>query len=128
MTIDCDYPYDTEITTGGTIMVSPNYPYAYKPDKDCKATVRFEASSRVRIKFLNFKVEQDPRCEYDYLVIYDGPNENATQIGPKLCGEISPAPVVSKGNTLHILFRTDGSGQHNGFQIQVLKIGNAIQL
>ena len=126
MTIDCNYPYDTEITTGGTIIVSPNYPYAYKPDKDCRTTIKFGFSNRIRIKFLNFEVEQHPRCDYDYLAIYDGRNENSRQIGPKLCGEIRPAPVQSTGNTMHILFRTDSSGQHTGFQIQVMKIGNAI--
>ena len=126
VTIDCDSPYDTEVTTPGSIIQSPNYPSSYEREKDCRTTIRF--SNRVLLRFLNFDVEkhEDKICEYDYLIIYDGPDDSSTQIGTKLCGNTKPAEVESSGNTVHILFHTDDYTQKAGFRIQILEIGRLI--
>ena len=123
VTIDCSFPYDNVITTNGTIISSPNYPSSYEPNKDCEATIRFK--NKILIKFLDFDLEGAQgisRC-WDYLTIYDGPNKNYRQIGPRLCGRTIPKEVESTGSTMRILFHTDHRLQYNGFQIQILEFG-----
>ena len=119
--MDCDSPYDTEFTTSGSIVQSPNYPSSYEPGKDCRTTIRF--SNRILLRFLNFDVEYGNSCMYDYLIIYDGPDDTSSQIGEKLCGNTEPKEIESTGNTMHILFHTDGGTEETGFQIQILEIG-----
>ena len=116
--MDCDSPYDTEFTTSGSIVQSPNYPSLYEPRKDCRTTIRF--SNRILLRFLNFDVEYGNSCMYDYLIIYDGPDDTSSQIGTKLCGNTKPTEIESSGNTMHIQFNTDSSTEGIGFQIQVL--------
>ena len=124
VTIDCDSPYDTEVTTPGTLIQSPNYPSSYEPEKDCRTTITF--SKRILLRFLYFDIEEDSNCDYDYLIIYDGPDDSSSQIGTKLCGNTNPTEIESSGTTIHILFHTDSSEQRDGFQIQVLEFGKII--
>ena len=124
ITIDCDSPYDTEVTIPGSIIRSPNYPNAYERGKDCRTTIRF--SNRILLRFLSFDVEEHSDCDYDYLIIYDGPDDSSSQIGTKLCGNTNPTEIESSGTTIHILFHTDSSEQRDGFQIQVLEFGKII--
>ena len=122
--MDCDSPYDTEFTTSGSIVQSPNYPSSYEPGKDCRTTIRF--SNGILLKFLNFDVEYHSSCNYDYLIIYDGPDDTSNPIGTKLCGDTKPTEIESSGNTMHIQFHTDGNIESTGFQIQILEIGMVI--
>ena len=124
VTIDCDSPYDTEVTTPGTLIQSPNYPSSYEPGKDCRTTITF--SNRILLRFLYFDVEEVADCDYDYLIIYDGPDDSSSQIETKLCGNTNPTEIESSGTTIHILFHTDSSEQRGGFQIQVLEFGMII--
>ena len=119
--MDCDSPYDTEVTTSGSIIQSPNYPSSYEPRKDCRTTIRF--SNRILLRFLNFDVEYHYSCSDDYLIIYDGPDDTSSQIGAKLCGNTKPTEIKSSGNTMHIQFHTDGYRDgYTGFRIQILDI------
>ena len=124
VTIDCDLPYDADVTTPGTLIQSPNYPSSYEPGKDCRTTITF--SNRILLRFLYFDVEEVADCDYDYLIIYDGPDDSSSQIGTKLCGNTNPTEIESSGTTIHILFHTDSSEQRDGFQIQVLEFGMII--
>ena len=66
------------------------------------------------------------RLWFDYLIIYDGPDDSSSQIGTKLCGNTNPTEIESSGPTIHILFYTDSSEQRDGFHIQVLEFGMII--
>ena len=126
VTIDCDLPYDAEVTTPGTLIQSPNYPSSYEPGKDCRTTITF--SNRILLRFLYFDVEEDLYCDKDYLIIYDGPDDRnwSSQMITKLCGNTNPTEIESSGTTIHILFHTDSSEQRDGFRIQVLEFGKII--
>ena len=124
--MDCDSPYDTEVTTPGSIIQSPNYPSPYEPRKDCRTTIRF--SNGILLRFLYFDVELDSSCRGDYLIIYDGPDDTSSQIGTKLCGNTKPTEIESSGNTMHIQFHTDSNLQETGFVIQILDIGMFINI
>ena len=122
--MNCDSPFHTKVTVPGTIIRSPNYPSSYEPGKDCRTTIRF--LNRVLLRFLSFDVEKHSSCNYDYLIVYDGPDDSSSQIGTKLCGNTKPTEVESSGNTVHISFHTDGSVQKAGFRIVISEIGRLI--
>ena len=76
----------------------------------------------VLANFLSFDLEDKDDCGYDYLIIYDGPDDSSGQIGTKMCGSTKPTEIESSGNTMHILFHTDSGTEGTGFQIQILEI------
>ena len=49
------------------------------------------------------------------VVIYDGADANARNIGP-FCGTDRPADFTSSGNKLYVKLTTDGSGNRKGFE------------
>ncbi|KAK1887627.1 Inactive serine protease PAMR1 [Dissostichus eleginoides] len=53
-------------------------------------------------------------CHYDYVEVRDGDSINSRVIA-RLCGNNRPVPVHSSGNSLHILFVSDGYKNFDGF-------------
>lgn len=53
-------------------------------------------------------------CRYDYVEVRDGDSINSGVIG-RFCGNSRPAPIQSSGNSLHILFVSDGYKNFDGF-------------
>ena len=125
LTIDCASPYDAPVTTPGSVIQSPNYPSSYEPGKHCRITIKY--SSSIILRFLNFDVQAcNTSCDCDYLIIYDGPDDSSSQIGARLCGKTIPTEMKSSGNTMQILFHTDGSVQDTGFRIEIIEFGMLI--
>lgn len=53
-------------------------------------------------------------CRYDFVEVRDGDSINSRVIG-RLCGSNRPALIQSSGNSLHILFVSDGFKNFDGF-------------
>ena len=51
---------------------------------------------------------------YDPLSIYDGSNDQSTQIA-KLSGNLGSFSISSTGNSLFVKFESNGAGQYGGF-------------
>ena len=116
--IDCDSPFDKEVTVSGTPIISPNYPSSYENNKDCITTIRFAAGEVVNITFEAFNVETDEDCSYDYLAVFDGNSTSSSMIGSKLCGSsLSGTTLQSTGNTMTLYFHTDDGQTRNGFKL-----------
>ena len=58
----------------------------------------------------------------DPLTIYDGPNDQSTQI-EKLSGNLGSFSISSTGNSLFVKFESDFSGQFTGF-LATIHYGN----
>ncbi|XP_058622467.1 inactive serine protease PAMR1 isoform X3 [Onychostoma macrolepis] len=59
-------------------------------------------------------LEFDHSCQYDYVEVRDGESLNSRVIG-RYCGNERPPPIKSTGNSLHILFISDGYKNFDGF-------------
>ena len=59
-------------------------------------------------------LEFDHSCRYDYVEIRDGDSINSQVIG-RFCGNSRPGLIRSSGNTLHVLFVSDGYKNFDGF-------------
>ena len=113
---------DTVITTSGSVITSPNYPNDYQSFKNCE--VRVQMMGRIHITFLDFHLETSSSCEKDYLDIYGDQISSSEQIGTRLCGDMTPRPMVSASSSLHFLFLSDNATVGSGFRILVEDSGN----
>ena len=71
----------------------------------------------VSLEFIEFNVETDPNCQYDYLTVYDGPNTGAPIIGKYCDGNPPPTFVNSTGSSITMQFSTDVALEEDGFKI-----------
>ena len=115
--VDCNSPYDV-ITTPGTRIISPNYHGNYGHNLDCQVTITFEG--RVSIEFEDFNL--GPHGCNDWLKVYDGNNTDSKMIGQTLCNQgeeqgIWHRAIESSGNSMTLLFHSDGEESYRGFKI-----------
>ena len=65
---------------------------------------------RIKLTFDSFDLEDHASCEYDYVRISYG------SFDEKYCGPNKPSPIISSGNTMTVLFHSDGSETFKGFK------------
>ena len=117
--IDCDLPFGEEVTLPGSIIVSPNHPGGYGKNQYCETTITFREGQKVVIDFLYFNLEAEALCKYDWLEVRDGPSAKSNLLGgSKLCGITSPNAMVSTGNTVTLVFKSDHNVVRSGFKIK----------
>eukprot|EP00794_Sanderia_malayensis_P003248 gene3248-3729_t len=105
---------DVFLSTPSGSIQSPGYPNNYPHRQNCKYTISISSGMQIALVFRVFQIEQHSSCNYDYLMIYDGVNNTSPMIG-KFCGTHSPGRIVSRGNSLHLVFRSDFSSSAKGF-------------
>ena len=64
-----------------------------------------EENVAVKLTFLEFFLEPDDNCHYDWMKIYDGDGSDSQVIGGKLCGTNVPEQIVSSTNELIVAIR-----------------------
>lgn len=101
--------------SSGTIM-SPHYPSLYKKaiSSRWKITAKETDVIEIKIEELVFGDEEDSSCERTTLIIKE---TSSGQIIEKLCKLSEPKIVVSKTNSVTILFET--SGEKNGIKYKL---------
>jgi len=85
-----------------------DYLFTIFPDENEKVAV---------IEFIDFNVEYESGCNYDYLEIFDGENLSAPLIG-KWCGTTSPGKVyaTNESGALTVHFYSDNSEVGSGWK------------
>ena len=66
------------------------------------------------LKFTAFDIEDDDKCSYDYLEIFD---EKKNQLMKKSCGSSLPDPITTPTNIVDLVFVTDNTEQKTGWKI-----------
>ncbi|XP_048238678.1 cubilin-like isoform X2 [Haliotis rufescens] len=99
---------------------SPNYPENYPNDVSCSWRLRTNISSYIRVKVLNSDIESKENCGFDYMIGYDGATDSYPML-KKWCGLETPI-VTSSGSVLFLKFRSDGSGNRQGFRIDYVGV------
>ncbi|XP_057200911.1 inactive serine protease PAMR1 isoform X2 [Triplophysa rosa] len=87
---------------------------SYPINAKCEWTLQVGQGATVELRFSMISMEYDHSCRYDYVEVRDGDNPKSPVIG-RYCGEDSPPPVKSSGNSLHIRFVSDGYNNYDGF-------------
>ncbi|KAF6722152.1 Cubilin [Oryzias melastigma] len=96
---------------------SPNFPNSYPANAMCSWTIQASSGNTINYTFITFDLEASfTSCSYDYIKLYNGPNEQAPLIGT-YCGQTPPPASSTTGSALTVVFRTDSSIFMSGFQM-----------
>uniref|UniRef100_A0A674DI29 Inactive serine protease PAMR1 n=1 Tax=Salmo trutta TaxID=8032 RepID=A0A674DI29_SALTR len=87
---------------------------SYPTNARCEWTVQVDPRFTIDFRFMMLSLEFDHSCRYDYVEVRDGDSINSRVIG-RFCGNDRPAPIQSSGNSLHVLFVSDGYKNFDGF-------------
>uniref|UniRef100_A0A3Q3MXM2 Cubilin n=1 Tax=Mastacembelus armatus TaxID=205130 RepID=A0A3Q3MXM2_9TELE len=99
------------------VVESLNFPNNYPPNSQCRWTIQANGRNTISYTFTAFQLEDSSStCIYDYVKLYDGPNEQAPLIGT-FCGYTPPPAHNTTSSSLTMVFRTDSSVFMSGFQM-----------
>ncbi|XP_065171165.1 protein tolkin-like [Atheta coriaria] len=88
----------------------------YDEYSDCDWTIEAPPNHNVYINFLEFDLEYEEHCGYDYLEVFNGPDASGMSSG-RFCGNNKPADIISVQETLLIRFKSDDTYCLKGFSI-----------
>ncbi|XP_078582053.1 cubilin-like isoform X2 [Branchiostoma floridae x Branchiostoma japonicum] len=103
-----------QLTTPTGTFTSPNFPGQYPHSRRCLWQITVPQGRRITLTFNAFNIENHSSCRYDYIAVYNGVTPSSPFM-TRLCGETPPTPVESTGNTMTVVFQTDGSVSNGGF-------------
>ena len=95
--------------------------YNYNDNEDYLMTfIPGSSNGKLAVEFIVFLVEYDPDCDYDWLQVFDGADDQAPLIG-KYCGGDSPGYVVATNEigALTFKFHSDYSVNEPGWLAQI---------
>ncbi|XP_053675116.1 cubilin homolog [Anopheles nili] len=114
------------ITGFGGVIESPNFPNEYSASMDCRWKITVPAGNRINLEFSHFDFESimqhgfdnttHQRCPFDYIELQEAIGEDLPV--PKRYCATKPAPLVSVGRTIELIFHTDSSGEQMGFRAE----------
>ncbi|KAF7648099.1 hypothetical protein LDENG_00162070 [Lucifuga dentata] len=108
------------------VVESLNFPNEYPANSLCRWTIQAYSGNTINYTFTAFQLESGS-CSYDYVKLYNGPNEQAPLIG-KFCGNTPPPPNTTTGSNLTVEFKTDSSVSMAGFQMMWYQNGCSVEL
>ncbi|XP_057713569.1 CUB domain-containing protein 2 isoform X1 [Corythoichthys intestinalis] len=97
------------------VISSPGYPAEYSNDADCTWLIRVSNSSAVTLLFLDFQMENNEGCHFDYVALFDGPTVTHHHLGT-YCGTDKPPTTVTTANQLLLVFKSDFNIGGRGFK------------
>ena len=89
----------------------------YLNSSDYVFTIAPTGATKVNLQFTEFDIEagSGSTCNYDYIEIFDGPDESSPSFG-RFCNTTgNPGLISSTGNSLCVKVHTDGATVNNGF-------------
>ncbi|KAL7868058.1 hypothetical protein SRHO_G00094420 [Serrasalmus rhombeus] len=86
---------------------------SYPTNARCEWTLQVDRPFTIELRFMMLSLEFDHSCRYDFVEVRDGDSINSRVIG-RFCGNDRPPPIQSTGNSLHILFVSDGYKNFDG--------------
>ncbi|KAL5234243.1 hypothetical protein ACI65C_001653 [Semiaphis heraclei] len=111
-------------TFNGTIKFpDSNTSLTYQSNMNCAWTIDVNSSRVVNMSFVWIDIEKSNICSYDYVEILNGDDEDGKVLG-KFCGNSLPLnnSIISDSYTVKVRFRSDGSKNFRGFQLNYTTI------
>ncbi|MBI3133463.1 MAG: M4 family metallopeptidase [Bacteroidetes bacterium] len=104
----------------GTLYDSGGSTANYGGNQDAQITITPFGATSLSLTINSFDVEagsSGTNCNYDYLRIYNGPNTTAPLLGTYCNNNLPPTTINSTGNSLTLVFHSDGGLELAGFDI-----------
>ncbi|KAE8613612.1 hypothetical protein XENTR_v10007785 [Xenopus tropicalis] len=102
---------------GSAKLESPNFPNLYPNGMDCQWIMYSKYGKKLQVQILYLNLEDSLHCAWDYLNIYDGPN-NGSHLLASLCGHKKNLIFQSSGTFVTLHFHSDKSVVDWGFKIK----------
>lgn len=124
--IDASLPCNYVMTTSGsnssgscsgTLTDSGGNAGNYGDNETSVFTIQPAGAQSVTLNFNQFDIEAESSCNYDYLEIYDGPNQGSGLIDRYCNGSTPPASITSTGGAITVKFYSDEYVTNAGFVI-----------
>ncbi|KAK0071942.1 hypothetical protein PV325_012125 [Microctonus aethiopoides] len=96
---------------------SANYPKNYPNSQNCEWFIQVDKNHAINFTFIDFDIEDTTNCTDDYVKIFDGPTRNDVELGT-FCTNVLPPSIISSGNVLLVVMRTDNLISAKGFKAQ----------
>ncbi|XP_043940794.1 CUB domain-containing protein 2 [Protopterus annectens] len=96
-------------------ITSPEYPENYPNAAECRWVIQVSNCTVIKLVFYDFQLENNEKCNFDYVAIFDGANMSAKHLG-HYCGNVKPPDMVSATNEILILFVSDFNIGGRGFE------------
>uniref|UniRef100_A0A3B4ASY1 CUB domain-containing protein n=1 Tax=Periophthalmus magnuspinnatus TaxID=409849 RepID=A0A3B4ASY1_9GOBI len=97
------------------VISSPGYPQEYSNNADCSWAIHVSNISVVSLVFLDFQLENNEGCNFDFVALFDGPTVTHKHLG-KYCGAEQPPKIVTTSNQLLVIFKSDFNIGGRGFK------------
>lgn len=72
-------------------------------------------ASLITLVFLDFQLENNEGCNFDFVALFDGPTVTHRHLG-NYCGADKPPRVVTTSNNLLVAFKSDFNIGGRGFK------------
>lgn len=114
---------NTEITTCSGLFMDNGGNGDYSPNSDYTMTIFADsenANTVLTVDFIEFVLEANDGCTYDYLKVYDGPDISSTLLGT-YCGTNGPGTVESTNpeKALTFVFHSDINTEFSGWKAMI---------
>ncbi|KAB1253791.1 Cubilin [Camelus dromedarius] len=94
---------------------SPNYLNPNPHGWMCEWRITVQEGRRVTLTFNNLRLEARPFCSSEHVMVFNGIRSNSPQL-EKLCSSVNGSnEIKSSGNTMKVIYFTDGSRPYGGF-------------
>uniref|UniRef100_A0A3P8SX64 Cubilin n=1 Tax=Amphiprion percula TaxID=161767 RepID=A0A3P8SX64_AMPPE len=118
--------YTTNILISGRhsgVVESLNFPNNYPENSRCSWTIEASPGNTINYTFTAFQLETTSSfCSYDYIKLYDGPDQQSRLIGT-FCGSTPPPANSTTSSALTLMFNTDSYLSMSGFQMMWVQNG-----
>ncbi|TKS79508.1 CUB domain-containing protein 2 [Collichthys lucidus] len=100
---------------GFSVGYRKGYPQEYSNNADCSWAIHVSNTSVVTLVFLDFQLENNEGCNFDFVAMFDGPTVTHRHLG-KYCGADKPPNIVTTSNQLLVVFKSDFNIGGRGFK------------
>ncbi|XP_001377380.2 cubilin [Monodelphis domestica] len=108
------------------IFTSPRYPNANSHSRVCEWRITVPEGRRVTLTFNDLRLGNHQLCDNEYVTVFNGIRSNSPQL-EKLCSHVfTRNSIESSGNTMRVLFVTDGSRPYGGFSASYTSSEDAV--
>ncbi|XP_005387022.1 PREDICTED: cubilin [Chinchilla lanigera] len=115
---------DLQGSTG--TFTSPNYPSPNPHSRLCEWRITVQEGRRITLTFNSLRLGAHPSCSNEHVIIFNGIRTNSPQF-EKLCSSVNGSNAIrSSGNTMKIVFFTDGSRPYGGFNASYTSSEDAV--
>ncbi|XP_057337332.1 cubilin-like isoform X2 [Microplitis mediator] len=111
------------LTCGGVFHVdqgiihSANYPMNYPHNQNCEWSISVDQNHAINLTFIDFDIEDTTNCTDDYVKVFDGSTKEHEELG-LFCRNELPPSIISSGNKMLVVMRTDSLISAKGFKAQ----------